>query len=64
MGLAMNLAKMTKGGNFHAGMEETQYLIKIPQADVQEKKICGVEFPGHHHVKAVTERCPAMLWEN
>jgi len=64
MRLALNMAKMAKGGFSRATIEETQFLIKKPQAEVREEKKRGVEFPGQQHVKAAMERHPAMLWEN
>jgi len=62
--LALNMAKMVKGGFLRAAIEETQYLIKKPRAEVQEEKKWGVEFPGHNKVKAAIERHPAMLRQN
>jgi hypothetical protein len=38
MRLALNIAKMAKGGFSHAAVEETQYLIKKPRAKVREEK--------------------------
>jgi hypothetical protein len=57
----LNMAKMAKGGFSRATIEETQYLIKKPCAEVREEKKRGVEFPGHKQVKAAIERHPAML---
>jgi hypothetical protein len=34
MRLALNMAKMAKGGFSHAAVEETQYLIKKPRTEV------------------------------
>jgi len=34
MRLALNMAKMTKGGFSHAAIDVTQYLIKQPRAEV------------------------------
>ena len=45
--LALNMAKMAKSGFSCAAIEETQYLIKKPRAEVREGKKRGVEFPGH-----------------
>ena len=56
MRLALNMAKMAKGGISHAAIEETQQLIKKPHAEVREEKKRGVEFPGHNKVKAGIER--------
>jgi hypothetical protein len=52
MHLALNMAKMGKGGCSRATVEETQYLIKKPRGEVQEKKKWGVDIPGHNKVKA------------
>jgi len=64
MCLVLNMAKMAKGGFSCAAMEETQFLIKKPQAKVQEEKKWGVEFPGHKNVTAAMEIHLAMLREN
>jgi hypothetical protein len=64
MRLALNLAKMAKGGFSHAAVQETQYLIKKPRAEVREEKKRGVVFPGHNKVKAAIARHPAMLRQN
>jgi hypothetical protein len=64
MRLAFNIAKMAKGGLLRAAVEETQYLIKKPGAEVPEEKKWGVEFPGHNTVKAAIARHPAMLRQN
>ena len=64
MRLALNMAKMAKGGISRAAIEETQQLIKKPRAEVREEKKQGVEFPGHNKVKAAIQRHPAMLRQN
>jgi len=64
MHLVLNMAKMAKGGFSHAAIEETQYLIKKPRAEVREEMNWGVQCPGHKYVKAAMERHPAMLREN
>ena len=64
MRLALNMAKMAKGGFSRAAVEETQYLIKKPRAEVREEKKRGVEFPGQNKVKAAIARHPAMLRRN
>ena len=64
MRLALNVAKMTKGGFSRAAIEETQCLMKKPRATVREEKKWGVGFPGHNNVKAAKERHPALLREN
>jgi len=55
---------MPKAGFSCATIEETQYLIKKPRAEVREEKKWGVEFPGHKKVKAAMERQPAMIRQN
>jgi len=62
--LALNMAKMAKGGLSRTTIEETQFLIKEPRTEVQEWKKPGVEFPGHGNAKAAMDRHPAMLQEN
>jgi len=52
---------MAKGGCSCAAIEETQYLIKNPWAQVQEEKKQAVQFPEHTNGKAEMERHPAML---
>src|SRR5882757_1034010 len=64
MRLALNMAKMAKGGFSRAAVEEAQYLIKKPRAEVREEKKWGVEFPRHNRVKAAIARHPAMLRQN
>ena len=46
MHLALNLAKMTKGGFWRAAMEEMQYLIKKPRTKVRDVKKREAESPG------------------
>jgi len=55
MRVALNMAKIAKGGVWRAAIEETQYLIKKPCAKVREEMKQGVEFPGHNTVKAAIE---------
>jgi len=64
MRLALNMAKMAKGEFSHAAIEETQFPIKKPQAEVREEKKRGVEFPGHKDVMAAMGRHWAVLWQN
>jgi len=64
MRLAWNMAKMAKGGFSRTAIEEMQYMIKKPRADVREEKKRGVEFPRHNKVKPAMERHPAMLHQN
>jgi histone H3/H4 len=64
MRLALNMAKMPKGGISRAAIEETQQLIKKPRAEVREEQKRGVEFPGHNKVQAGIERHPGMVREN
>jgi hypothetical protein len=61
MSLALNMAKMAKGGFSRSAVEEIQYLIKKPRAEVREEKQQSSEFPGHHKVKAGIARNRAML---
>ena len=62
--LALNMAKMAKEGFLWATLEEVQYLMKKPRAEVREEKKQGVELPGHNMVKTAIERHPAMLHQN
>ena len=64
MRLALNIAKMAKGGLSHTAIEETQFLIKKPWAEASQEKRWGVEFPRHDNVKAAIERHPAMVRDN
>jgi len=64
MHLAWNMAKMANGGFSRAAVEETQYLIKKPHAEVQEEQKRSVEFPWHNKVKDAIARHPAMLRQN
>jgi len=64
MRLALNMAKLAKGGFLHATIGEIQYLIMKPRAKVQEEKKWGVQCPGHNKVKAAIERHPAIHRQN
>jgi len=64
MRLALSMAKMAKGWFSLTAIEEKQYLIKKPRAEVQEEKKRGVEFPGPKKVKTARARHPAMLRQN
>ena len=64
MRLALNMAKMAKGGFLRAAVENTQQLIKKPRNEVREEKKQGVEVPGHMEVKATMERHQAMVYKN
>jgi len=64
MRLALNMAKMANEGFLCAAIEEMQYLIKTPCAEVQEENKRGVELPGHREVKAAIDRHPAMFLQN
>jgi hypothetical protein len=46
MRLALNMAKMAKGGFSRAAIEETQQLIQIPRAEVREERSGVLSFPG------------------
>ena len=61
--LALNMAKMAKGGFWRAARYVTQQLIKKPCAEVDDETNRGVEFPGHQMVKAAMERHPAMVYK-
>jgi hypothetical protein len=63
MRLALNIAKMAKGGFSRAAIEETQQLIKKPRTEVLEEKKRGVDISGHQKVKAEMERHPAMVYK-
>jgi len=62
--LALNIAKMAKGGFSRTAIEEMQFLINTLWAKVWLEMKLGVEFPGHRNVKAAMERHSAMLREN
>ena len=62
--LALNMAKMAKGGFSCAAIEETQQRINRHRTKVREAKESGVEFPGHNKVKAAIERHLARIREN
>jgi len=64
MCVALNMAKNAKGTLSHTRIEETQFLIKKPRAEVREEKEWGVEFPGLGNVKAAMVRHLAMFREN
>jgi len=61
MHLALNMAKMAKGGFSRTTITETQYLIKKPHAKMREKQKQGVVFPANQEAKCVIQRLPAML---
>jgi len=56
MRLALNMAKMAKGGISCGAIEEMQQLIKKPRAEVREEMKRGVIFPRQNIVKAAIER--------
>jgi len=64
MRLALNIAKMAKGGLSHTAIDETKFLIKNPCAKVQEQKKLGVESPGNNKLKDAIQRHPALLRQN
>ena len=64
MHLALNIAKIAKGGFLRTAQEKTQQLIKKPCAEVREGRKRGVEFPRHQQKKAVIERHLAMIYKN
>jgi len=64
MCLALNMAKMARGGFSRTAIEETQQLIKKLRAEVRKEKKQGVQFSGHRKLKAAIERHPAMVYAN
>jgi len=64
MRLALNMAKMSRGGFLHTPIEETQFLIKKPHTEVREQMKRGVEYPGNDQRKAAIESHPAMVRQN
>jgi len=60
MCLALNMAKVAKGGFWRMAMYETRFLNKKPCGKVRDEKKLGVEFPGHRKVKDALEWHPAM----
>jgi len=62
--LALNMAKMAKGGFLGIAMEEKQHLIRKPRVKVRYEKKGGFEFPGHKKMKAAIERQLAMLCQD
>jgi hypothetical protein len=64
MRLVFNMANMANEGLSRAAIQERKYLIKKPRAEVREVKKRGVEFPGHHKVKAVVKRHLATIRRN
>jgi hypothetical protein len=61
--LALNMAKMAKGGLLRSAIKETQQRIKKPRFKVREE-MCGGVIPWHNQVKAAIERHPAMVYKN
>jgi len=55
MRLALNMARMAKGGFSCTAIEEMHHLIKKPFTEVHEGKMRGIEFRGHRKVKAAIE---------
>jgi len=64
MCLALNMSKMAEGRLLRTAIEEMEYVIKQPWAEVREEKKWGVEFPVHKMVKAVIKRHLAMVYKN
>jgi len=64
MHLALNMAKMGRGGFSPATVEEMQYLIKKGCAEVREEKKRGVEYTGHKEVKTTMVRHLVMLHQH
>jgi len=55
MHLALNMAKMAKGGFSPAAIQVTQEPMTRRHAKVREEKTRGVEFPGHYNLKIAME---------
>jgi len=62
--LALDMAKIAKGGFSLAAIEETQHLINKPCFKVQEEMKWGVGFLGSKNTKAAIQRQLAMVQEN
>jgi hypothetical protein len=62
--LALNMAEWPQKGFWLATIEEMQYLIKNPSANVQYEKRDNVVFPRYKIVKAATQRHPALDHDN
>jgi len=62
MRLPMNVAKMAKGGFWHAAIKEMHDVIEKPHAEVRQETMRGFEIHGHQKVTAATERQPAPPW--
>jgi hypothetical protein len=58
---ALNVSQMSKGWFSRAAIDETQYRIKKPRAEVRHDKKWGVDFPAHEKVYAEMERHQAMI---
>jgi len=58
---ALYVAKFAEEGFSCPAIEDTQYLIKKPRAEVWDEEKQGVEFPGLQKVKAAIEIHLAML---
>jgi len=64
MCLALNMAKMAKGGFSRDTIEETQQENKKSRTEVREEKKWGILFPRNNKLKAAIESHPAMVREN
>jgi hypothetical protein len=64
MRLVLNVAHMAKGGFLCAAIEDMQYVITKPRAEVREEMNSGDKFPGDKQVKAAMERHLAMIRHN
>jgi len=62
--LAMNIAKMAKGGIHGAAIEDMQYLFKKPRAKLRDVMKWVIEFPGEKMLKSAKERHLIMLLQN
>jgi len=64
MRIAMNMAKVDKGGFSRSTMEGTNQHITKRRGDVREEMKRGVKFPRYQKVKAAIDRHPAIVEEN
>jgi hypothetical protein len=64
MHLALNMAKIAKGGFSQTAIEEMQQQIKNPWAKVQEQQMHSIMLAQHNTEKAVRERHSGMILDN
>jgi len=64
MRLALNMAKVANEGFARTSIEETQQIIKKPDAEIREENKRGVLFRGHNKRNGAIARHLAMVWQN